>query len=179
MMSTVDGKRGASVEARREPELLPAAHARLWAVSAHLPMHAVSRARLWGAAVPKGKGSLQKAVAAPGLMVERSSAELLCELALIVQKSMQISMSWILQCLHGFLYLSNLFKASLGMSVLYRGLQCKYSLLLVPLALFSPLAFGISCTLLPLNPTVLTVSHFPSATVKMAVKTGEKSLLSW
>lgn len=46
-------ERGASVEARCELELPPAAHARLWAVSAHLPMHAVFRARLYGAAVPK------------------------------------------------------------------------------------------------------------------------------
>lgn len=131
---------------------------------------------VWSSCTQRGRGACQRLWQPQGWW--RSTLRLSCCLAL-VQKSLQISMSWILRCLRSFLYLSNLFEASLGMSVLYRGLQCKYSPVLVHLALFSPLAFRISCALLPLNPTVLTVSHFPSITLKMTVKTGEKSLLRW
>lgn len=112
---------------------------------------------VWSSCAQKGTGACRRLWQPQGWWW--STLQLSCCLAR-VQRSLQISMSWILQCLQSFLYLTNLLEASLVMSVLYRGLQCKYSPVLVHLVLFFPLAFGICCTLLPHNPTVLTVSSF-------------------
>lgn len=66
----------------------------------------------------------------------------------------EYTLNLVLWCLHSFLYLGSLFKASLVMSVLYRGLQGSYILILVDLAPFSPLEFAVGCAFLSFNQVV-------------------------